>query len=258
VTRAPTVRRDGSPLASAGRGLTGVEGGLTGVEGEPIEPARQGAREPLVPRLRGMSHAIAFLLSVGCTALAVALAPTARTTVALAVYGGGLIALFGGSALYHRWPGSARFKLVLQRVDHSMIFVFIAATYTPIALVVLRGAVAWIVLVLAWVGAAAGVAFSLGWIGASRRIITGSYLALGGIAVIAIPQLLHALGPAPLILFAAGGVLYSAGAVVYLKRRPDPWPRTFGFHELFHALVIAAAAAQYIAIIGWVLPAARS
>ncbi|MGI8429908.1 MAG: PAQR family membrane homeostasis protein TrhA [Solirubrobacteraceae bacterium] len=231
---------------------------LDSLSPSPAVPGASGSdTEPLVPRLRGMSHAIAFLLSVAGTVLVLALAPTARTTVALAVYGAGLMALFGGSALYHRWPGPARFKTVLQRVDHSMIFVFIAATYTPIALVVLHGAVSWIVLGAAWAGAAAGVAFSLGWIGASRGIITASYLSLGWIAVIAIPQLLQALGTVPLVLFAAGGVLYSVGAIVYLKRRPDPWPRTFGFHELFHALVIAAAATQYIAIIGWVVPASR-
>ncbi len=210
----------------------------------------------LIPRLRGVSHAVAFFLAIAAAALVIVLAPSGRATVAVAIYGGGLIALFGGSALYHRWPGPARFKPLLQRIDHGTIFVFIAASYTPFALVVMHGTLAWVVLGVAWTGAAAGVVFSLGWIEAPRSVVAASYLALGWLAVIAVPQLLGVLGVAPLILLAAGGLLYSAGAVIYARQRPDPWPRTFGFHEIFHALVIAAAAAQYVALVGWVLPAA--
>ncbi len=213
------------------------------------------ASDQLVPRLRGVSHAVASVVAVAAAIVAVALAPTAGTIVALGVYGTGLIALFGASALYHRWPGPSRFKPVLQRIDHSTIYVFIAASYTPIAVVLLHGALAWTILVVAWAGAAAGVAFTLGWIEAPRAVVAGSYLALGWIAVIALPQLLQLLSPVPLILLVAGGLLYSVGAIVYAWQRPNPWPRTFGFHEIFHALVIVAAAAQYVAIVGWVLPA---
>ncbi len=188
----------------------------------------------------------------------IVLAPGGRATFAAVIYGAGLTALFGGSALYHRWPGPQRFKPVLQRIDHSTIFVFIAASYTPIALIVLHGSLVWVLLGLAWTGAATGVAFSLGWIEAPRAVIAASYLALGWVAVIAIPQMLGELQPAPLVLLGAGGVLYSIGAIIYARQRPDPWPRTFGFHEIFHALVIAAATAHYIAVIGWVLPAAGS
>jgi hemolysin III len=117
---------------------------------------------------------------------------------------------------------------------------------------VLHGVLVWVILVVAWTGAAAGVAFTLGWIQAPRALVAGSYLALGWVALIALPQLFSALRAAPLALLAAGGVLYSAGAMVYATRRPDPWPRTFGFHEIFHAL--AAAAAQYVAVVGWLLP----
>jgi hemolysin III len=210
----------------------------------------------LVPRLRGVSHAFAFLVSIAAAALVIVIAPAGRATVAAVIYGAGLIALFGGSAAYHRWPGPERFKPALQRIDHSTIFVFIAASYTPIALVVLHGPLVWVILGTAWIGAAAGVAFSLGWIDAPRGLIAGSYLALGWVAVIAIPQLLGELGIPPLVLLAAAGLLYTAGAIVYARRRPDPWPRTFGFHEIFHALVIAAAAAHYIAVVGWVLAGA--
>ncbi|MDQ6606243.1 MAG: hemolysin III family protein [Actinomycetota bacterium] len=214
--------------------------------------------QALVPRLRGVSHMVAFFLAIAAAALVVVLAPSGRATVAVAIYGGGLIALFGGSALYHRWPGPARFKPVLQRIDHVTIFVFIAASYTPIALVVLHGPLVWVILGLSWTGAAAGVVFSLGWIEAPRGLIAGSYLALGWLAVVAVPQLLDVLGAAPLILLAAGGLLYSAGAIIYARQRPDPWPRTFGFHEIFHALVIAAAAAQYVALVVWMLPVAAA
>jgi hemolysin III len=209
----------------------------------------------LVPRLRGVSHSVASVVAVAAAIVVVARAPTARTTVALGVYGAGLIALFVSSALYHRWPGHPRFKPVLQRIDHSTIYGFIAASFTPIAIILLHGALAWTILVVAWAGAAAGVAFALGWIKAPRAVVAGSYLALGWIAVIALPQLLQVLSVVPLVLFGAGGLLYTAGAIVYATRRPDPWPQTFGFHEVFHALVIMAAASQYVAIVGWVLPA---
>jgi hemolysin III len=214
--------------------------------------------EMLVPRLRGVSHAAAFFLAVVAAAMIVNLAPNGRATVAVAIYGAALAALFGGSALYHRWPGPARFKPILQRIDHSTIFLFIAASYTPIALIVLHGALAWVILAVAWAGAAAGVALSLGWIDAPRTVHAGSYLTLGWLAIIALPQLFGELRLAPLVLLGAGGLLYSVGAVIYTRQRPDPWPQTFGFHEIFHALVIAAAAAQYAAVVGWMLPAAHA
>jgi hemolysin III len=219
--------------------------------------ARRAADE-LVPRLRGVSHAGASVLAIAAAAVVIVLAPAGRATVAAAVYGAGLIALFCCSALYHRWPGPARFKPVLQRLDHSTIFVFIAASYTPIALVLLHGSLVWVILGVAWVGALAGVAFSLGWIQAPRPVVAGAYLALGWLAVIAIPQLLGDTRLTPLVLLAAGGVLYSAGAIVYARQRPDPWPRTFGFHEVFHAFAIAAAAVQYVALVGWVLTGASA
>lgn len=215
-----------------------------------------GAADVGVPRLRGVSHAVAFFLAAGAGLRAVVLAPAGRATVAVAIYGVGLVALFGGSGLYHRWPAPGRVKAALQRLDHSTIFVFIAASYTPIALLVLHGALAWVILGIAWTGAAAGVTFALGWIDAPRRVIACSYLALGWIAILALPELLDRLGPEPLALLAGGGLLYTAGAVIYARRRPDPWPRWFGSHEIFHAIVIVAAAAQYIALVVWVLPSA--
>ncbi|MGB9183840.1 MAG: hemolysin III family protein [Solirubrobacteraceae bacterium] len=208
-----------------------------------------------VPSLRGVSHSVAAVVALAAAITIVAVAPSGRTAGAAAIYGVGLVALFAASGLYHRWPGPVRFKPLLQRIDHGTIYVFIAASYTPIALV-LHGAVLWIILVVAWTGAAAGIGLRLGWLNAPRGAVAGSYLLLGWLAVIALPQLIRVLAPVPLALLGAGGLIYSLGAVVYARQRPNPWPRTFGFHEIFHVLVIAAASVQYIAIIGWVVPAA--
>ena len=206
-----------------------------------------------VPRMRGMLHLWAFWIALvaACGLVVVAAGATART--AAAVYGGGLCALFGGSALYHRWRWSPRWRPLLRRVDHSTIFVFIAASYTPPALLVLTDPLRWVVLVTVWAGALAGVVFSVAWIGAPRGLVAACYLALGWVALIAAPQLIERLSVTPLALLAAGGLLYTAGAVVYAVRRPDPWPRVFGFHELFHAFVVAAAAAHFAAMAGWVV-----
>lgn len=207
----------------------------------------------MVPRLRGVSHAGASAPAIAAAVIVIVTAPAGRATVAAAVYGTALIALFSCSALYHRWPGPARFKPLLRRIDHSTIFVFIAASYTPVALVLLHGSLVWLILGVSWTGAALGIGFSLGWIHAPRPVVAGSYLVVGWVAVIAIPQLLGDDRAIPLVLLATGGLLYSAGAIVYARQRPDPWPHTFGFHEIFHAFVIVAAAVQYVAMVGWVL-----
>lgn len=222
----------------------------------PSGAMQNGGESELVPSLRGISHAAACVLAVAAAVVLIVLAPGGRAVVAVTIYGGGLIALFGGSALYHRWPGPKRCKPLLRRIDHSTIFVFIAASYTPVALIVMDGPIAWVLLIGAWAGAIAGVVFSLGWIDAPRPLVAGSYVALGWLALIAAPQLVERLDDVPVLLFVAGGLLYSLGAVVYARRRPDPWPRTFGFHEIFHALVIVAAGAHYVAMIGWVVPSA--
>ena len=195
------------------------------------------------PRLRGVLHLWAFYVAVVAACALVVAVGGATARAAAAVYGAGLCALFGGSALYHRWRWNARWRPLLRRVDHSTIFVFIAASYTPPALLVLA---------IVWAGALAGVAFSVAWIGAPRALVAACYLALGWVAVIAAPQLIDRLSVAPLTLLAAGGLLYTAGAIVYAGRRPDPWPSTFGFHEVFHACVVAAAAAHFAAMAGWV------
>jgi hemolysin III len=211
--------------------------------------------EDVVPLLRGVSHAWAFWFALAAAISLVVLAPTGEARLAAAIYGVGLCALFAGSALYHRWQGDPSWRPLLRRIDHSTIFVFIAASYTPVSLLVLDGWVQAVVLAGVWIGAVAGVIFSIAWIGAPRPLVAGTYLGLGWIALIAVPQLLDEMDPAPLLLILAGGVLYSIGAVIYARKSPNPWPATFGFHELFHVFVIAAAIAHFIAMAGWVIPA---
>lgn len=208
-----------------------------------------------LPLLRGRLHQHALWVAAVAAAALIALAPDARARVAAAVYGAGLCVLFGMSALYHRWPGPIRFKPLLRRLDHSAIFVFIAASYTPVGLLVLSPPMGTIILALAWGVALAGVAMSVAWIDAPRVVQALCYVAAGWMAVAAMPQLLHA-GLTPFVLFAAGGLVYSAGAVVYAWQRPDPWPRVYGFHEVFHTLVIAAAIVHFVAMAGWVIPRA--
>jgi hemolysin III len=210
--------------------------------------------EEVIPRLRGLLHAYAFWFAAVAAAALVALAPTPEARFAAAIYGTGLCALFAASGLYHRWRWSPRWKPLLRRVDHSTIYLFIAASSTPIALLVLDGAIQIVVLTSVWVGAALGIAFALAWIDAPRLLVAGTYLAVGWAAAVAVPQLLSEVGVAAFVLFLVGGVLYSAGATIYAARRPDPWPKTFGFHELFHLLVIAAALVHFIAIAAWVVP----
>jgi len=208
---------------------------------------------PEIPRLRGVTHLYAFYCATVAAALLVVLAPGGVARGASAVYGLGLCALFGGSALYHRWRWNPRWRPVLQRIDHSTIFVFIAASYTPVCLLVLSGTVRWVVLVTVWTGALAGVALSVAWITAPRVLASACYVALGWVAVIAFPQLSAALPLVPLLLIGGGGVLYTVGAVVFAFQRPNPWPRVFGFHEIFHAFVVLAATAHFVALAGWVV-----
>src|SRR3954471_6760113 len=193
--------------------------------------------EEVVPRLRGLLHAWAFWFAVIAAIVLIVVAADARARVAALIYGVGLCALFGASATYHRWKGNPRWKPILRRIDHSTIFIFIAASYTPIALLVLDNPLRIIVLASVWAGALAGVAMSIAWIDAPRVLVALSYIAVGWVAIVAMPQLAHARGAGMPLLLLAGGILYSLGAAAYATKRPNPWPRTFGFHEVFHALV---------------------
>jgi hemolysin III len=206
------------------------------------------------PRLRGVSHQYAFFVSLASGTLLVLLAATTMASVAAAIYAASVSALFGVSALYHRvtWNGPARRRM--RRLDHAMIFLLIAGTYTPVGLLVLNGTLATVVLAVVWGGALAGTILELVWTGAPRWLGGTVYLALGWVAVVAMPQLFAQLGVAGGLLIVAGGLLFSAGAAVYALRRPDPVPAVFGYHEVFHLLVIAGVAAHFLAICLFVLP----
>jgi hemolysin III len=206
------------------------------------------------PLLRGVLHQYAFFISLASGTLLVLLATTTKASVAAALYAASVSALFGVSALYHRitWTTPARRRM--RRLDHAMIFVLIAGTYTPVGLLVLQGRLATVVLAVVWGGAAAGIVLELVWTKAPRWLGGTVYLALGWVAVVAMPQLFARLGITGGLLLVAGGLAYSAGAAVYALRRPDPVPAVFGYHEVFHLLVIAGVAAHFLAISLYALP----
>lgn len=213
---------------------------------------------PLIkPRLRGVSHQWAFFVSVCLGVALVATAPGGRASAAAAVYATCVMILFGTSALYHRteWkrPGARRW---MRRLDHSAIFLLIAGSYTPFALLALDGAVADAVLVVVWAGALGGIVLKLLWIDAPDWLAATIYVLLGWVAVAAAPGLVSAIGITASAMVALGGLLYTAGAVVYARRRPDPVPAVFGYHEVFHILVIVAAGLQYAVVAFWVIPGA--
>ncbi len=209
------------------------------------------------PRLRGVSHQWAFYVSLALGAALVVAAQGGQPRLAAAVYAVSVAALFGTSALYHRitWASQAA-RRWMKRLDHSMIFFLIAGTYTPFALLVLDGALATVILAVVWSGALAGIVMKLVWIDAPKALVAILYLALGWVAVAAFPTMLDELGITGTALVAVGGLLYTAGALVYAFQRPDPAPAVFGYHEVFHALVILAAALQYAVIAFYVIPGA--
>jgi hemolysin III len=211
--------------------------------------------EPLAkPRLRGVFHQYAFYVALVAGAVAVALSDSARELLATWIYAAALAAMFGVSALYHRvdWR-SPRVRTWMRRLDHSTILLLIAGTYTPFALLAFEGAVADAILIVVWAGAAAGLVLNLAWIDAPKWLVAVVFVALGWVGVIAFPQMVE-LGIAPTMLIVAGGALYTLGALTYALRRPNPVPAVFGYHEIFHLLVIGAAATHFVAIAAFVLP----
>ena len=200
------------------------------------------------PRLRGVSHQYAFYVALAAGAALVVLARGGEARAAAGLYALSLSAMFGASALYHRIDWSPRPAAWLRRLDHSMIFVLVAGTYTPFAVLVLAPALGWTVLAVVWGGALVGIVISLLWIDAPRWLTAALYVALGWVSIVVMPQLWDRAGVLAVALLATGGLLYTAGAVVYARRRPDPAPRVFGYHEVFHVLVIAAAAVHFAAV----------
>jgi hemolysin III len=205
-----------------------------------------------VPRLRGVLHAAAFPLAAAAGAVLTALAPTQPARFAAAVYGLSCMSLFGVSAAYHRSPPASRRRSLLARLDHVSILLVISGTYTPLAMLALRGRTRLSVLAIIWAGTIGGslvrLAWRTTWRPAPRWLITSLFFALGWVAVVVLPQLLRGAGALVLVLVLAGGVMYSLGAVVHGCKRPNPSPRWFGFHEVFHAFTILAYFLQYAAV----------
>ena len=203
----------------------------------------------VVPRLRGVFHQYAFIAAVISGTVLVVLADGYLERFAVWVYAVALAAMFGASALYHRFPWrSTTARLRARRLDHAMIFVFIAGTYTAFALVAFGGTARVVGLVTVWAGAILGIALNLFWIDAPRGLSAVAYLGVGWVGLILIPQLFPALGVAAAVLVIVGGALYSVGAIAYATTWPNPFPATLGFHEIFHLLVVAAAVTQFIAL----------
>ncbi|HEX7059398.1 MAG TPA: hemolysin III family protein [Solirubrobacterales bacterium] len=224
------------------------------------ESAKEVASEAIAavkPKLRGVSHEWAFFVSLFLGAGLIVAADSPTATVAVAIYAVSLSALLGTSALYHRvnWK-RPNVRLWMRRLDHSMIFFLIAGTYTPFALLVLSGPLADAVLAVVWIGAIAGAIVEMIWIEHPKWVAALIYMSLGWVAIIAFPGLWEEMGVTGTLLVAAGGLLYTAGAIVYATQRPDPNPRVFGYHEVFHLLVIAAAVAHFSAVAFFALPAA--
>jgi hemolysin III len=212
------------------------------------------ALTPIKPRLRGVSHQYAFFVSLAAGASLVAAASSGRARLAAGIYALALSALLGTSALYHRveWRPAAR--RWMRRLDHSMIFVFIAGSYTPVALLALHGALADVILAVLWTGAIGGVIFKLAWIDAPKWLMAATCVVLGLVCAAVFDELPATIGWLGVAGLATGGALYIAGAVIYASERPNPWPKVFGYHEVFHALVIAAASLHYAVIAFAVLP----
>ena len=217
------------------------------------------AEAPLAikPRLRGVTHQWAFFVSLALGAALVMSAPSGRATAAALIYAASVPVLFGSSALYHRvnWRSPAA-RRWMRRLDHSAIFLLIAGSYTPFALLVIHGTLGDVILGVIWAGAAGGIVLKLLWIDAPKGLITAIYVALGWVVVAAAPDLFRELGVVAAAMVALGGLLYTVGALVYAFRRPDPVPAVFGYHEVFHLLVVVAAGLQYAVVAFWVLPGA--
>lgn len=227
---------------------------------ERMDTAKQNASEVAArvkPRLRGVFHQWAFFASLLAGGLLVWFASGGEARLAAGIYALSLSALLGTSAVYHRvnWKRPSS-RLWMRRLDHSMIFLLIAGTLTPFALLVMDGPFATAVLIAAWGAAAAGIVVELIWVEAPKWLSVGVYIAVGWVGALGFPTILVEAGLGAGILIAVGGVMYMAGGIIYARQSPDPSPAVFGYHEIFHVLVVAAAAAHFAAIAIYAVPTA--
>jgi hemolysin III len=205
--------------------------------------------EPLRPRLRGRIHQVAFFVSIPMGVALVALAQGPAATAVAAVYAVSLSAVLGTSAAYHlgRWtPVGRRW---MKRLDHSMIYVLIAGSYTPVAVLVLNGPWEAVLLSVVWAGAAIGVTMKIARPDGLSVPAAVLYMAMGWLALVALPQLVQGMDTAEVVLMVAGGLFYTVGAIVFASRRPDPHPEVFGYHEIWHSFMVAGASCHYAMIL---------
>ena len=200
------------------------------------------------PRYRGLSHYYGLFVSLVTGAVLVATAPRGLATWAAAVYALSVSGMLGASALLHRGTWSAEQARVLTKLDHTGIYLLIAGSYTPISLLALSGVVRVVVFSAVWLGALTGIALEWIWYRPPKGWVTAVYITLGWVAVIGVPQLWTSLGVVGFLLIFFGGVSYTVGAVIHAARRPDPWPEVFGYHELWHTMVLAASVLHYVLI----------
>jgi hemolysin III len=205
------------------------------------------------PKLRGVFHELGFYAALGLGVSIVVTAEPGRARIAAVVFSSCVAGCFGASALYHRPTWKPTVRAWLARLDHAGVFLLIAGTYTPFGLLVMSTDWAVPVLAVVWSGTIAAIVLKLSWVRMPKWLSAGIGVALGWVGIVAISQLLK-LEVVGLLLVLAGGLLYTAGAVVYARRRPDPVPHVFGYHELFHTLTLAAAGCQYASIAFFVLP----
>jgi len=203
---------------------------------------------PARPLLRGVLHQVGFVVAFAVGALLVLDWDGTRRGVAAAVFAGSVATMLGASALYHRVTWSARVRPWMRRVDHAGIYILIAGSYTPVGLLILQGWLQVLILAAVWTSAAAATILKFCWVGAPKWLSAALAISIGWIGVIALPDLLDAVGIGPVLLIAAGGVAYTLGGVVYARKKPDPAPSVFGYHELFHSLTLVALVLQYVAI----------
>lgn len=235
---------------SSSQAVTGVRAGL--------DQAREAVAEltaDIKPRMRGWLHLATAPLTLAAGVVLIALSPTATTRIGSAVFTGSALVLFSVSAIYHTGTWSPRTWAFLRRFDHANIFLLIAGSYTPFSLLLLHGTERTVLLVTVWTGAVLGVLFRVFWTDAPRWLYVPIYVALGWAAVFFIPGFLNGathlglgVGVATFTLICVGGALYTFGGVVYGFQRPDPWPRWFGFHEVFHTFTILAFTAHYVGV----------
>lgn len=213
-----------------------------------IEELRSQIGTAVKPRLRGWLHFGAAPLAFVLGLVLLVITPEPELRLAVAIYLATTVLLFGVSASYHLGAGGQRMNAALNRLDHANIYLFIAGSYTPFAVALTDQSLGWIMLGLVWAIALIGVAVRVLWWKAPRWLVVSSYLALGWVSILFLPAVYNAFGAMVVFLLLLGGLFYSVGAVVFARRRPDPHPDWFGFHEVFHALTIVAFLVQYVAI----------